>query len=117
MSMVVMAREDWTDARIDDFKENVSQRFDQVDKRFDEVDKRFDRVEADIRGMRVEMKQGFERIDKRFEAIDNKFVGIDNKFDGKFDSLQRTMIIGFVTLFASIAASVIGAFIAVLFLV
>lgn len=74
--MAVMAREAWTDERLDDFKENVNRRFDEVDKRFDEVDKRFDRLEE------------------------------------RFDSMQRTMIIGFVTLFASIAASVIGAVLA-----
>jgi hypothetical protein len=107
--MAVMARESWTDERLSDFKESVEQRFDQVDSRFD-------RVEGDIRELRAEMKRGFEQvdkrfdsIDKRFDSIDGKFVALDSKFDGKFDSLQRTMIIGFVTLFASIAASVIGA--------
>ncbi|MGN6556923.1 MAG: hypothetical protein ACTHKT_07120 [Solirubrobacterales bacterium] len=93
--MAVMAREAWTDERLDDLKENVNQRFDEVDKRFDrvegemkarfeQVDKRFDRVEGDIRELRTDMKQGFE-------------------------SMHRTMVIGFVTLFASIVASVIGA--------
>jgi hypothetical protein len=82
--VAVMAREAWTDERLDDLKENVNQRFDQVDKRFDEVDKRFDRVEADIRELRVDMKRGFE-------------------------SMHRTMVIGFVSLFAGIAAAVIGA--------
>jgi len=64
--MAVMARESWTDGRIDDFRENVNQRFDQVDKRFDQVDKRFDqvdarfdRVEGDIRELRQTMIQGF----------------------------------------------------------
>jgi uncharacterized protein YdcH (DUF465 family) len=57
--MAVMAREDWTDARIDDFKENVNQRFDQVDKRFDQVDKRLDRIEGDIKELRQTMIQGF----------------------------------------------------------
>ncbi|HEX6455281.1 MAG TPA: hypothetical protein VF009_02035 [Solirubrobacterales bacterium] len=69
--MAVMAREAWTDERLDDLKENVNQRFDQVDKRFD-------RLEAQI------------------------------------DSLQRTMIIGTVTLLASIWAAVIGAVLAAL---
>lgn len=100
-SMAVMAREDWTDARIDDFKETVNLRFDEVDKRFDQIDKRFDRVEGDIRELRMEMKQGFE-------AVDNKFVGLDNKLDRKFDTLQRTILIGFVSLFASIVAALIG---------
>ncbi len=40
-----MARETWTDARIDDFRENVNQRFDEVDKRFEQIDKRLDRIE------------------------------------------------------------------------
>lgn len=75
--MAVMAREAWTDERLDDFRENVNQRFDQVDKRFD-------RVEADIRELRADMKQGFE-------------------------SIHRTMVIGFVTLFGSIVASVVSA--------
>jgi hypothetical protein len=70
-SMAVMAREAWTDERLDDFKENVNQRFDQVD--------------------------------KRLEAIDARLFG-----------MQRTMVICFVTLFASIWASVIGAVLAVL---
>lgn len=61
-----MAREEWTDARIDDFRENVNQRFDQVDQRFDEVDKRFgrvekrlDRIEGDIKELRQTMIHGF----------------------------------------------------------
>lgn len=85
--MAVMAREAWTDARLDDLKENVGLRFDEVDKRFDQVDKRFDRVETDIRNQRTETKQGFE-------------------------SMHRTLVLGFVTLFASIVASVIGGVIA-----
>jgi len=92
--MAVMERDAWTDERMDDLAAGI-------DKRFDQVDQRFDRVEGDIRELRAEMKKGFERIDARFEHI-------DGKFDGRFESLQRTMIIGFVTLFASIAASLIG---------
>lgn len=61
--MAVMARESWTDERIDDFKENVNQRFDQIEKRmderFDQVDKRFDRVENSIQEMRQTINQGF----------------------------------------------------------
>jgi chaperonin cofactor prefoldin len=57
--MAVMAREAWTDERLDDLKENVNQRFDAVDKRFDAVDKRFDAV------------------DKRFDAVDAHFERLD----------------------------------------
>jgi tetrahydromethanopterin S-methyltransferase subunit G len=79
-SMTVMAREAWTDERLDDFKENVNQRFDAIDRRFDAVDRRFDKVEA-------EMKAGFAEVNARF------------------DSMQRTMIIGI----CSMTASIVGA--------
>ncbi len=85
--MAVMARERWTDERID---------------------KAFDRVDADLRELRVEVKRGFERVDRRFERVDDKFDAVLAEMNKRFDSLQRTMFIGFVTLFASIVASVIG---------
>jgi len=89
--MAVMAREAWTDERLDDLKENVNQRFDQVDKRFDLVDKRF------------------EQVDKRFDKVDKRLDAMQADMKHGFESMYRTMIIGFVTLFASIVASVLGA--------
>ena len=47
-----MARETWTDERIDDFKGNVNQRFDQVDKHLD-------RIENSIEALRQTMAHGF----------------------------------------------------------
>jgi hypothetical protein len=57
--MAVMAREAWTDERLDDFKESVNHRFDEVDKRFDQVDRRLDRIEGDIKELRQTMIHGF----------------------------------------------------------
>jgi predicted nuclease with TOPRIM domain len=75
--MAVMARETWTDERLNDLKEGMNERFDRVDKemdrrfaqvderfkqvdhRFDQVDKRFDRIEADVRELRGIMIGGF----------------------------------------------------------
>jgi hypothetical protein len=65
----------------------------------------FDRLEADIRELRVEMKNGFERIDGKF---DGKLNSLQTEMNTRFESIQRTMIIGFVTLVASIVVSVIG---------
>jgi hypothetical protein len=53
--MAVMARESWTDERLDDLKEQMNERFDQVDK---EMNQRFDRVEADVREIRQTMNLG-----------------------------------------------------------
>ncbi|HEU4706491.1 MAG TPA: hypothetical protein VFS64_04840 [Solirubrobacterales bacterium] len=75
--MAVMAREAWTDERLDDFRA--------------EVNRRFDSVEADIRELRSEIKASFAEVDKRI------------------DSMQRTMIVCFSGMTASIVASIIGA--------
>lgn len=60
--MAVMARESWTDERLDEFKENVNYRFDEVDKRLDRVEAQmtqgFARVDGDIR----ELRQSIERL-------------------------------------------------------
>jgi chaperonin cofactor prefoldin len=48
--MVVMARQTWSDERLDQFKERV-------DERFDDVDKRLDRMDADIRELRQAINQ------------------------------------------------------------
>lgn len=81
---VMMPRERWTDERLDEA---------------------FGRIEADIRDLRVEVRRGFEQIDKRFERVDDKFDAIQSEMNARFDSMQRTMTMGFVTLFASIVAS------------
>jgi hypothetical protein len=83
--MAVMAREAWTDERLDDLKENVNQRFDVVDKRFDQVD-------------------------KRFEQVDARLASIDARLDG----MQRMMLIGIFSVLASIWATVIGVVLAAL---
>jgi hypothetical protein len=78
--MAVMAREAWTDERLDDLNGRV--------------ERGFDDVKGEIRDLRSEMNA-------RFAAV-----------DARFDAMQRTMIIGFVTLIASVVASVIGAVLA-----
>ena len=66
-----MAREAWTDERLDDLNARV--------------ERGFGEVKGEIRDLRVEI-----------------------------GAMQRTMVIGFVTLFASIFASVIGGVLAVM---
>jgi hypothetical protein len=50
-----LMRESWTDARLDDFRNDVN-------RRFDDVDRRFDKVEGEIQDLRSEMKAGFESV-------------------------------------------------------
>jgi hypothetical protein len=67
--MAVMAREAWTDGRLDDLANRM--------------DKGFDEVKGEVRDLRSEM-------------------------NARFDSMQRTMIIGFVTLNASVIGGLIA---------
>lgn len=48
--MAVMARETWTDERLDDLNANVTRRFDEVDKRIDNLDRRMEAGFAEMRG-------------------------------------------------------------------
>lgn len=85
--MAVMARESWTDERLDDLNGRV-------DRGFSEVKGDIREVKGEVRGLRGETKAGFDAVNARI------------------DSMQRTMIICFVTLFASIGASIFGAVLA-----
>lgn len=117
--MAVMAREDWTDERLDDLAKRMDRGFDEskveIRNLRSDMNKGFDHVDADIREIRTEIgalrsdmktevstlrsdtKKGFDEVNVRFDAMQRNF-----------DSMQRAMLIGFVTLFASIAATVIG---------
>jgi hypothetical protein len=87
--MAVMAREAWTDERLDDLAVRV--------------EKGFGEVKGEIRDLRLETNALRSEMNTRFAEMNTRF-----------DSMQRTMIIGFVTLFASIVASVIGGMFAVM---
>src|ERR1044072_5458494 len=98
-SMAVMARERWTDEKLD---------------------KAFGRIDGDLRELRVEMRKGFEQIDKRFEEMDKRFEQVDKRFeriddrfeamDARFHAVQQNLIAGLIAVFTAIvtlAAAVI----------
>jgi hypothetical protein len=90
-----MAREAWTDERLDDLNTRV--------------EKGFGRLDADIREVRSEMRAGFHRVDEELRGLRAEMNTRFGAVDARIDSMQRMMIIGFVTIFVSIAGSVIGA--------
>jgi hypothetical protein len=65
--MQVMARESWTDERLDDLNEKVARGFEQVDKRFE-------RVEDEFKAVRQEMKEGFDKMDLRFDSLQRSYL-------------------------------------------
>jgi uncharacterized protein YjbJ (UPF0337 family) len=84
--MAVMARESWTDERLDDLKGEMNGRFDQVDKRFD-------RVEGEIKGTRDELKGEIKGVRGEIKELRD-----DNK------AIQRLMVQGFVTISGAMVA-------------
>jgi len=97
--MAVMARETWTDERLDDL--NVR------------VENGFGEVKQEVRDLRAETKSELEaaRAGTKGEfrelraEMNSRFNGIDSRFD----AMQRTLVISFAGLAGSIVASAIGA--------
>jgi hypothetical protein len=54
-------RESWTDARLDDFRDETARRFDQVDRRFDRVEGRIDALA--------------EEMNARFDSMQRTTIG------------------------------------------
>jgi hypothetical protein len=82
--MAVMARETWTDERLDDLNAKV--------------DKGFDEVKREIRNLRADTDAGIGELRKE----------MNSRFDSmavRFDALQRTMVLGVV----SMSATIVGA--------
>lgn len=75
-----MARESWTDGRLDEFKESVNRRFDEVDKRFDKVE--------------TGMKEGFVRVDKDIRELRGEI----SQIHVTLGAMQRTMLQGFIAI-------------------
>jgi len=92
--MAVMAREAWTDERLDDLNAKV--------------DKGFDEVKGEVRELRSEMNSRFNSVEGRFDSIEGRFNSVEGRFnaiDARFDALQRTMVLGVV----SMSATLVGA--------
>ena len=72
-----LMRESWTDARLDDFREEVN-------RRFNEVDRRLEKVEDEIKDLRHEMKSGFEAVNK---TMVQGFIGLSAAYIAGFAAL------------------------------
>ncbi|HEX6602675.1 MAG TPA: hypothetical protein VF030_08530 [Solirubrobacterales bacterium] len=83
--MQTMARESWTDERLDEFGKRIDERFDRVDERFDEVNARF------------------EQVDKRFEQVDKRLDGLGTGIE----SVQKAIVFGAVTMSSAFIAGFI----------
>jgi chromosome segregation ATPase len=95
--MAVMAREAWTDERLDDLNGRMDKGFDELKERIREVKGEIREVKGEIRDTKGEVKELRKEMNARFDAV-----------DARFDAMQRTLVLGLVGMTASIVASVIG---------
>jgi hypothetical protein len=98
--MAVMAREAWTDERLDDL--NV-----RMEKGFDEVKGEVREVKGEIRGLQKETKEEFRELRSEMNSRFNSIEGRFNSIDTRFDSLQRTMVFGVISMTASIVGALL----------
>ena len=85
-------RESWTDERLDDLKESVSDLARRMDSGFAEGRMELRQEAASVRG---EMKEEFQAVNARFNSVDERFNSVEARFDaiqGSIDALQRTII-------------------------
>jgi hypothetical protein len=80
-----IVRESWTDERLDDLKESVSDLARRMDSGFAES-----RAETrhEAASIRREMKEEFQAVDARFNSVDARF----DAMQGSIDALQHTII-------------------------
>lgn len=88
--MAVMAREAWTDERLDDLVK--------------QIDKGFGEAKLEIRDLRADMDKGFDEVKEDAKELRAAISALNSRFD----SMQQTMVVGFISLFVGIAACVIG---------
>jgi len=85
--MAVMARESWTDERLDDLKEHM-------DEGFKEVKGEIREVKAELKSTRIELKE-------EIAATRIELKGEIGKLDAKFDRLTYTLIAALIGLLAT----------------
>lgn len=96
--MAVMARETWTDERLDDLVKTI--------------DKGFEETKVEICDLRAETKAEFQvvraDVDKGFKEVKGEIKDLRTEMNAN----QRTMIIGFASIVASIVGSAVAGILA-----
>ncbi len=87
--MATMARETWTDERLDDLKDGMHREFDQV--------------HTEFRDLRSDMSTEFceERLHTNTE-----FRELRSEMNSRFDSMQRTIVLGNISIFAALVGAI-----------
>ncbi len=100
--MQTMARESWTDDKLDLLNERVDLRFDAVDRQFAEVDRRLDKI--DRRLDRIDQKLG--KVDERFDTLIAEMKAGFEGVNARFESFYRLLMYAFVSFATLMLAAV-----------
>ncbi|HEX8753004.1 MAG TPA: hypothetical protein VF731_06265 [Solirubrobacterales bacterium] len=88
-----MARDSWTDERLDDLNTKVDRGFVQVDQRFDrfqgDVDRRFDEVNKRFDEVNERFVRFEASVDRRFENVERQLEGVNERFDAMLDRFAQ----------------------------
>lgn len=90
--MVVMTEEARTERRLDELNAKVDAGFERVDRK---VDAGFERIDCKV-------DAGFERVDNDIREVRGEVRELRSEVTARIDSLQKTMILGYVAMSASI---------------
>lgn len=96
--MEAMARELWTDERLDDLNVRVDRGFGAVDRRFEAVDRRFDSVQREFVALRTEMRSEFAAVRDEMREIRSQITGMQRMMLQLFIPLTTTVALGFAGL-------------------
>ncbi len=106
--MAVMARETWTDERLDDLNARVEKGFDEVK---GEIRDLRSETKAEFKATRSETKAEFKAVQDQTKAEFRELRKEMNfRFDGvnaRFDSLQKTLVLGIVSMSGSVISALI----------
>jgi len=59
--------------------------------------------------LREDMNRGFDRVDGDLREVRSELGALRSETNARFDSMQRTMVIGCVTIVGSVVAASFGA--------
>ncbi len=86
---------DFTNKRIDDFKQEVNNRFDETNKRIDDTNKRIDDFKREVNNRFDETNKRIDDTNKRIDEVNNRLNRIESKMDrieSKMDKMFEILL-------------------------
>ena len=92
--------------------DGLTARFDQVDARFEQVDARFEQIDARFNRVETRLGARIEEAEKRNHEEHGLIRGEIRELRADFRDLNRTLVLGFASIIASVVGGVAAAIVA-----